>query len=141
MTREGIEVTTLRSGVIHPLWGGVMARNLTARAAAYADDGFIKADLLTTLKILLPYPQRRCSTFSPTSKPHSFSAISATRTIAMRPFVGCGAISSGTSARNLAWPVRKPLPCAHGWSDSPFGVRPVPPTMASAFISHYRPRF
>ena len=37
---------------IHPLWGGVMARYLTARAAAYAVDEFIKADLLTTLKIL-----------------------------------------------------------------------------------------
>ena len=27
----------------------------------------------------------------------------------MRPFVGVGARSYGTSARNLAWPVRKPL--------------------------------
>ena len=37
---------------ILPLWGGIMARFSSARAAAYADDGFINANLLMALQIL-----------------------------------------------------------------------------------------
>ena len=37
---------------IHALWCGVMRRFPSARAAAYADDGFMHADLLTVLRLL-----------------------------------------------------------------------------------------
>ena len=36
----------------HPLWGGIMGQYPSARAAAYADDGFIHDTLITVLRIL-----------------------------------------------------------------------------------------
>ena len=40
------------SHVTHPLWGGIMGHYPSARAAAYADDGFVRDTLLTVLRIL-----------------------------------------------------------------------------------------
>ena len=40
------------SHVTHPLWGGIMGQYPSARAAAYADDGFVRDTLLTVLRIL-----------------------------------------------------------------------------------------
>ena len=40
------------SHVTHPLWGGVMGQYPSARAAAFADDGFVRDRLLTVLRIL-----------------------------------------------------------------------------------------
>ena len=40
------------SHVTHPLWGGIMGQYPSARAAAFADDGFVRDTLLTVLRIL-----------------------------------------------------------------------------------------
>lgn len=38
---------------IHPIWGRVMAKYRSSRALAFADDGFVRADLKTSLHILV----------------------------------------------------------------------------------------
>ena len=51
--QEGDPLEMLRfCHTIHPLWGGVMRQFPSARAAAYADDGFMHDNLLTVLRVL-----------------------------------------------------------------------------------------